>query len=257
MRLRLAFGVVAQLEPDLILLDEVIAVGDVRFQRKCLEWVRRRREAGAGLLFASHSLEQIAQECERAVWLDAGGIRASGTSADVVAAYREAMSSETRARTPAPDPEASGHLELRRNRLGSQEATISDVRLLGPDGSPTAERPMGGPLEVSMVLDVPRGPGVEDPIVAVTLVRAGDGVVCYDTSTGAEGLSLGPLRGRRAVSLTFDRLDLLPGEYHVDVGLYEAAWAYAFDYHWHAYSFRIVGNASDSGVYRPAHVWQL
>jgi lipopolysaccharide transport system ATP-binding protein len=257
MRLRLAFGVVAQLEPDLILLDEVIAVGDARFQRKCLEWVRRRREAGAGLLFASHSLEQIVQECDHAVWLDAGGVRASGSSADVVAAYREAFSNETRARTPAPDPGDAGPLELRRNRLGSQEATIRDVRLLGPDGSPTQERPMGGALEVSLVLDVPPGAQVEDPIVAVTLVRAGDGVVCYDTSTGAEGLAVGTLDGRRAVSLTFDRLDLFPGEYHVDVGLYEASWAYAYDYHWHAYAFRVVGTASDSGVFRPSHVWQL
>jgi lipopolysaccharide transport system ATP-binding protein len=107
------------------------------------------------------------------------------------------------------------------------------------------------------VLDVPEGAAVDEPIAAVTLVRASDGVVCYDTSTGAEGIALGTLDGARAVSLMFDRLDLFPGEYYVDVGLYEANWRYAYDYHWHAYSFRVVGHASDSGVYRPPHVWQV
>ena len=257
MRLRLAFGVIAQLEPDLILLDEVIAVGDLRFQRKCMQWVRRRLDAGAGMLFASHSLEQILQECDNAIWLHAGGVREAGAVEDVVAAYRDAMSSETRARTPAPTGEDTGTLELRRNRFGSQEAGVVDVRLLAPDGVEVQEVNVGGAIEVAAVLDVPAGTAVDEPIAAVALVRAADGVVCYDTSTGAEGIALGVLDGRRAVSLVFDRLDLFPGEYYVDVGLYEANWRYAYDYHWHAYSFRVVGHASDSGVYRPPHVWQV
>lgn len=257
MRLRLAFGVVAQLEPDLILLDEVIAVGDLRFQRKCLHWVRERREGGAGLLFASHSLDQIEQECDRALWLDAGVVRESGTAEDVVAAYRQAMSSETRARTPAPAPSDDGTLRLRENRLGSQEATISGASLLAPDGSQLDEISTGGSLEVALVLDVPAGATVEEPIAVVTIERGTDGVVCYDTSTAAEGLHLGTLAGPRRLSLVFDRLDLLAGEYFVNVGLYEGNWAYAYDYHWRAYAFQVTGQGSDTGVYRPPHSWRI
>src|SRR5215208_1583939 len=152
MRLRLAFGVLAQLAPDALLLDEVIAVGDLRFREKCLDYIRARCTDGAGVLFASHSVDEVARECGRAVWLEAGGVRAIGEA--VVAAYRDAMHSETRDRTPPP-AQTSGDLELRRNRFGSQEATIVDVELRDGVGRPASTMPSGGPLEVSFVVRTP------------------------------------------------------------------------------------------------------
>ena len=255
MRLRLAFGVVAQLEPDLLLLDEVIAVGDLRFQRKCMDWLRERRSHGAGVLFASHSLETVQAECDDAIWLDAGGVRAAGAVADVVAAYRAAMDDETRARTPAPKADGgAAPLELRRNRFGSQEAQVAAVTLRGEDGREVGEIASGAPLEVA--LDLRCETEVDDPIVGVALVRAADGTVCYDTSTAAAGLRLGTLRGERRVTLSFDRLDLMPGAYFVDVGVYEADWRYAYDFHWHAHGLAVTGQAADSGVFRPPHAWR-
>ena len=82
MRLRLAFGVIAQLEPDALLLDEVIAVGDLRFQAKCMDHIRELRERGTAVLFASHDLDKVAEECSRAVWLQAGGVRTDGRRRD-------------------------------------------------------------------------------------------------------------------------------------------------------------------------------
>ena len=257
MRLRLAFGVLAQASPDALLLDEVIAVGDVRFRQKCLDWVRGRcDEGGTGVLFASHSLDEVASECDRAVWLEAGGVRAIGDAAHVVAQYRDAMHSETRDRTPAGDGPA-GELELRRNRFGSQEATIEEVELRDGLGRPVSELESGGPLEVSFTVRTPSGETVDEPIVSLTIARAEDGTTCYDTNTDNAGVPVPGVSGERRFTVSFDRLDLLPGEYFIDVGVYEREWRYAYDFHWHVHRLRVGGGSPDGGVFRPPHRWDV
>jgi lipopolysaccharide transport system ATP-binding protein len=256
MKLRLAFGVVAQLEADALLVDEVITVGDLRFQRKCMERINAMRDGGTTLILASHDLEQIAAECEQAVWLQAGAVRALGSSAAVIAEYREAMYSATVERTPAPSGEQRGELELRRNRLGTQEATIESVGLRGPDGVPVSEIASGKSLTVSLELSSRTQP-LRDPIVGVTINRVSDGVVCYESTTEADGVRLGTVDGTVAVELEFGRLDLLPGDYVLDAGIYRADWEYAYDYHWHAYPLRVLGPRHDKGVFRPPHRWNV
>jgi len=256
MKLRLAFGVVAQLEPEALLVDEVIAVGDLRFQRKCLDRIRKMRERGTSLLIATHALEQVADECDRAVWLQAGGLRSQGESAKVIAEYREAMAAATMERTPAAEEEESGELELRRNRFGTQELTIDAVNILGPQDTVTSEVTTGASLTVALRLGCRNGP-VEDPIVGVTLHRVSDGVVCYDTSTEGDGIRLGKVDRELEVRLRFDHLDLLPGDYVIDAGLYRPEWDYAYDFHWNAYPLRVVGSQSEKGVFRPPHDWEV
>jgi lipopolysaccharide transport system ATP-binding protein len=256
MQLRLAFGVLAQLEPDALLLDEVMAVGDLRFQQKCLEYVQTRCAAGAGVLFASHNLEQVARECTEAVWLEAGAVRTVGPADAVVAEYREAMHSETRELTPPP-VDSTGPLELRRNRFGSQEATIEDVELRDGLGRTLVELPSGEPLEVSFTVRTLAGRPVSAAIVGLTISRAADGTICYDTNTVSDGVLVPEIAGERQFALHFDRLDLIPGEYFVDVGVYERAWHHAYDYHWHVYPLRVVGSSSDGGVFRPPHRWEV
>jgi lipopolysaccharide transport system ATP-binding protein len=258
MRLRLAFGVVAQLEPDLLLLDEVIAVGDLGFQRRCMERIAELRRRGTAVLLASHSLDQVVDECERAVWMERGQARAQGSADEIVQLYRTAMHDETRARTPDPDDDGAPleGLELGRNRFGSQEAMIGDVALAGPDGLPVDELPVGGDLTVSLSV-TPVARRLDDPVVGVTLTRVTDELTCYDTSTDGEGVGLGKIGEAVELRLSFEDLGLLPGEYWVDVGVYSADWAYAYDYHWRAYSFRVTGSGHDNGVFRPAHRWEL
>jgi lipopolysaccharide transport system ATP-binding protein len=258
MRLRLAFGVIAQLEPDLLLVDEVIAVGDLGFQRRCMDRIAELRERGCAVLLASHSLEQVAEECERAVWMERGRVRAQGAADEVIELYRTAMHDETRARTPEPgDDEApTGGLELGRNRFGSQEAVIGDVDIAGADGLPAGEIAVGAGLTVSLTV-APVAGALDDPVVGCTVTRVADELTCYDTSTDGEGLALGRVVDPVAVRLRFDELTLLPGEYWVDVGVYPSDWEYAYDYHWRAYGFRVTGSGHDNGVFRPSHRWEL
>jgi lipopolysaccharide transport system ATP-binding protein len=256
MKLRLAFGVVAQLEPEVLLIDEVIAVGDLRFQRKCMDRLREMRAQGMTLIMASHGLEQVEAECDRALWLQAGGVRAYGEPGHVIDEYRNAMASATLERTPAARVDGGGELELRRNRFGTQEMTIEAVRLLSGEGAAISELTSGRPLRISLRLAA-AGAAIEDPIVGVAIHRASDGLICYDTSTQSSGLSLGTVRGELGVELEFERLDLLPGDYLVDVGVYRPDWEFAYDFHWQAYPLKVVGSQSDKGVFRPPHRWEV
>lgn len=251
MKLRLAFGVVAQMEPDLLLVDEIISVGDLRFQAKCMNRIREMRDRGATLVLASHHLVQIREECDRALWLQAGGVRAWGDPATVIDEYSSAMQSETLARTPPPVPEAGGDLELRRNRLGSQELTVENVTL-----TPSAEVGSGEALTVLLELRPNPGP-VASPVVGVTIHRVADGVVCYDASSEADGLVIGTVSEPVRVAVHFDRLDLVPGDYVLDVGAYRGDWDFAYDFHWQAYPLRVTGSGGDGGVFRPPHTWSV
>lgn len=259
MRLRLAFGVLAQLEPDVLLIDEVIAVGDMGFQSKCMEHIRDLRRKGTAVLLASHSLEQVADECDRAIWMERGEARAQGDAGEIVALYRTAMQNETRARTPTATgtaPPEAGGLRLGENRFGSQEAVIRDVALLDPGHQPIEEIAHGSGLTVSFTID-PLDGVLDRPVVGVTITRAADELTCYDTATDGEGIALGRVDAPLHIDLAFEELALLPGEYWADVGVYTAGWEYAYDYHWRSYTFRVTGRSPDSGVFRPVHRWRV
>ena len=252
MKLRLAFGVLAQLEPELLLVDEVLAVGDLGFQAKCVERIREMRSAGTGLLLASHDLSQVVAECERAIWLHGGRVRQVGPAGSVVAAYREAGREETLARTPTTGP-ADGPLALHVNRFGSQELTIEHVAVLGPDGAPASDVISGGSLSVSLELQ-PRRPGIADPIVVASLIRVADDLLCVECSS-AGALRLGALDRPVTATLTIERVDLAPGEYVLDLGVYTPDWSFAYDYHSHAYPLRITGEPGGEALIRPPYRW--
>jgi lipopolysaccharide transport system ATP-binding protein len=253
MKLRLAFGVIAQLAPQALLLDEVLAVGDMRFQRKCIEHIMGLKDAGAAILIASHGVDELAELCDDAVWLQAGSVRALGPAEAVVGEYREAMRSATLERTPA-QADGQGDLELRRNRFGSQELLIEAVRVIG---SADGELEGGGRLDVHFELR-PTAGRVRAPIVSMSIHRVVDGVLCYDGSTEADGIVISDVERPVTVELSFPRLDLVPGEYLLDLGVYEADWAFAYDYHWHAYGLTVTGRGvSDRGVFRPQHAWSI
>jgi lipopolysaccharide transport system ATP-binding protein len=248
MRLRLSFGVVAQLEPGLLLLDEVIAVGDLRFREKCMARVEELRERGTSLLFASHDLEQVTEVCDRALWLQEGRVRVQGEAEHVVEEYQQAMQAETFARTPAPEEEVAGTLKLRENRFGTQELTIEEVVI---EGSADGVAEPDGTLSVNLRLRRDGSP-ILRPIVGVTIYRVEGDVACCEANTETDEVSLGEVDGEIWVNFSWDRVQLLPGEYVVDVGVYEHEWNFAYDYHWHVYPLKVLGHQEASrAIFEP------
>jgi len=256
MKLRLAFGVVAQLEPQALLIDEVLAVGDLRFQAKCAARVGELRDAGAAVLITSHYLDQVAAECDRVAWLQSGTVRMIGEASAVIAAYENEMRSQTIARTPSAGFGDIANLELRRNRFGSQEVTLDSVALLGPGGEPADA--LAGGEQLSVVARMT--PHLDTPaevLVAVAIRRASDGVVCAATNSEREGLRVALDGAAATITATFERLDLVAGDYRLDVGVYETSWEFAYDYHWSAYPLRISGPDGGEGVLAAPVSWGM
>jgi lipopolysaccharide transport system ATP-binding protein len=253
MKLRLAFGVVAQLAPRLLILDEVLAVGDLSFQEKCMNWIRGLRENGTSLLFASHNLDQVAEECDRAMWIQQGRVLGLGDAEEIVDRYRGATQEATLMVTPAPDevPDGDGAVEglvLQETRFGSQEVRIEDVQVgTGGDG----EADPGETLEVAFTIRADARH--EELAVSVSIQRPEGEVICLDVNTQADGIRVGPLAagGTQRIALALDDLELAPGTYYVDIGVFPPDWAFSYDYHWRAHRLRVPGNRYAEFVYRP------
>jgi lipopolysaccharide transport system ATP-binding protein len=250
MKLRLSFGVVAQLNPGLLLLDEVIAVGDLRFREKCMARINELKAAGTSLLFASHDLEELAEQCDRALWLDEGVVRLAGPADEVVEQYRESMHTETYDRTPAPtDGAVDGELILRTNRFGSQELTIEEVSLQGSTSAAVVEP--DGSLMIEFTLR-PAGPPIENAVVGVSIHRVEGDVACCEANTDMDDVTIGAVSDDKRVCFQWDDVELYPGQYIVDVGVYEPSWKFAYDYHWHVYPLKVIGTETSEAIFRPS-----
>jgi lipopolysaccharide transport system ATP-binding protein len=227
MQMRLAFAVAIHCEPDVLLVDEVLAVGDLAFQEKCLEATARLRARGAAIVVVSHDLSMIASMCDDAVYLRNGRVAAFGGAGVIADQYRAAAHDETLSPPPAeparPDPVSP--LVLGKTRFGSMEAVIEQVRIvwLEPD-----DRHGHGRLRVT--LSCGSDGAIEDAIVVVKILRE-DGRVCYETSTEAARMIVPTLQGQLTVSVEITGMALDPGSYYVDVGLFERAWKHAYDHH--------------------------
>ena len=252
MQMRLAFAVAVHTEPEVLLVDEFLSVGDLAFQSKCLQRIDQLKAEGCAIVLISHSADQIQELCDRALWLRKGQVVAYGEPDVVVGEYVVEMRSQTQQRTPKRPPQVtkSGvELRVNENRFGSLEIEITDVRLL-----PISEINSGDSLcvEIEYQLEKP----IDSPIFSVAISRE-DGEICFDTNTEAMGQSLPLLEGDGQIKLHLDRLDLSGGKYFVNVGVYEHNWAYAYDYHWHVYPLEIRSPVRDKGILNPPLRWEI
>jgi lipopolysaccharide transport system ATP-binding protein len=245
MRLRLAFAVAIHAAPEVLLVDEVLSVGDLAFQQKCLVRLGELQAEGVTIVVASHDLAQLERMCSRALWLDEGKQRHLGTPAEVVERYQEAVHE----RMPPPTPTADGKL-----RIGSGEVEIVGVRLLDSGGEETAVVAAGRPVIVE--IDFVAKQTIDEAIFVVSAHARRDGARCFDLNTESDGLRVGPLRGAGTMRLALERLDLAGGHYLLDVGVYDAGWAHPYDYHWQAVSLE-VGGATAPGPLGPPRRWSL
>lgn len=261
MRLRLGFAVAAQTRPRILLVDEVLAVGDIGFQRKCLDRIAEFRAGGCAIVLISHDLAQVEATCDRVLWLRDGAVAGLGAARGVVSLFQSEMLQATAERTPeaAPGEEdvpaqvGAAHLRLNHNRFGSLESRITRVQLLDASGREVSRVGTGEPL--SILLWVDGRIRLDTTHVSVTLAND-KGVDILDATTEAGGLALPARAGAVALRLDLGRLDLAQGRYLLSVGLYEAAWTFAYDRHVNAYDLWVDGPDSWCALV-PPQSWQL
>ena len=285
MYMRLGFAVAINVDPDVLLVDEVLAVGDESFTHKCFDKLAEFRRRGRTVLLVTHSLDLVTRFCDEALWLDAGVIREQGDPKRVVDAYlmdvarvenaamgREAIvpSVEMLAapeELPASDDAVASEaaevgspdaieppkdmFKAIEGRWGTREAEIVAVDLIGPDGAPGRVFQSGDPLAVR--IGVHAHQPLTDFVFGFGIFNA-DGVCCYGTNTGIEGAQPEALTGDAEVVVHIDRLDLVEGSYKLDVAVHRQSGA-PYDYHRLLYTFRVTSRLKDTGIYRPEHRW--
>jgi lipopolysaccharide transport system ATP-binding protein len=258
MKLRLGFAVAAHVEPGILLIDEVLSVGDMAFQQKCVDRVRAYKAEGSAIVLVSHDLTQVEAICDQVLWLRHGEIAALGRPGQVIGDYKAEMSRISRALTPASlkPKRSSGGILLQPgdNRYGSLEVEIEQVRLLDRLGMPTMAIETGDPLAIEVTMSA-AGP-ISSPILSVSLGSSGPDEL-IDLNMAIDGRNIDSITGTRQAVLHLDRLDLAAGHYAISVGVHQQHWSHAYDYHWRAYPLTVRSMQRDQGAIVPPHHWQI
>ena len=254
MYMRLGFAVAIHVDPDVLLVDEVLAVGDEGFTHKCLDKFAEFRRRGKTILLVTHSLAVVERFCDEALWMEQGHPGAHGDPRRVVDAYltsveageeqllaettRRAVEDKARESSSPPPPSADAAtppdmFQAIEGRWGSREVEITDVALLDRDGSPSFVFHSGDPMMVR--LKVRASTPTPDFVFGVSLFNA-DGVCCYGTNTYLEEMEPEELAGETEVGFAIDSLDLVEGTYKIDVAVHKRD-GFPYDYHRQLYTF--------------------
>ena len=257
--MRLGFSVAINVDPDVLLVDEVLAVGDEPFTHKCLDKFAEFKRRGKTVLIVTHTLDLITRFCDEALWLDQGVPRAHGDSKRVIDAYlldvaaqEERAMKEPRSTRASAAPIAPADMSTAgEGRWGSREAEILSVDFLRRDGTSARVFESGEPMDIRLRV---RAHHLLDDFVFGIGIYSADGVCCYGTNTDIEGALPGEFRGDADVGIHLDSLGLVAGTYKVDVAVHRKNGA-PYDYHRDLYSIRVTSRLKDVGIYRPPHRW--
>lgn len=261
MFMRLGFSLAVHTDPDVLIVDEVLAVGDAAFVAKCKERIAELRKAGKTLLLVTHDLEAVERWCDEAIWLHQGRIKDRGEPRRVIDQYRTFLergeeaelfqNAESESAQQQAEDVAQHSVEA--SRWGSREIEIANVRLVDRDG---AVRLLLHPEDkVTLEFDYAQHEAVKDVVFGVGINRS-DGLVVHGTNTDIERLMVPVLRQRGTVRFTIDRLGLLEGTYTIDVAAHRSD-GYPYDYHKQVLSFVVRSPMSMVGVALPAHRWDI
>ena len=255
MYVRLGFAVAVHLDPDILLIDEVLSVGDEEFSQRCIARIQEMKLKGVTMLFVTHQLDLVRQLCDRAIWLDHGEVCGIGDPMRIVDAYLQRVSGtetvEERDRDAAEDDDENELSE--EERWGSGEVLIRRVSLRDHKGRDLVA--LGGETHVEIELSVDVRQPQEDCVFGVGIFHA-DGTCVYGTNSDIEGWQSERVDSYGTVRFVMPSLSLVAGNYRIDVAAHTRS-GRAFDYRRGALRFVVGSRVRDVGVYRPQHEWKF
>ena len=263
MYLRLAFAVASHIEPDILLIDEVIAVGDHIFQQRCLKRLSQLKERGVTLVLVTHSLEIVQRFCERGIWLENGRIQEDG-EIELVSEKYKAMQYQQHVNKRSPFLERVSTADWQRltqagqavNRWGNGEIEITKVELLNDTAEPQTSFRVGDSLTVRMHYQAPNR--VEKPVFGIALYQA-DGLHINGPNTKQARYPIATVYGCGYIDYTIEALHLLPGTYEVSVAAYDTQALQAYDHQHRLYRFQVLsgGVMESAGLFYLPSRWHL
>lgn len=272
MYMRLAFSVAIHVNADILLIDEILAVGDTGFQAKCFHKLQEIKAGGTTIAIVSHSLDQIEQICEKSYWIQEGRIAVEGTPREVHPQYLDYMARERirlsdqkiqadadncvqehSAKEKISEKRISQGTTADGKRWGNGMARICSVRLFNEEGKETVAFRTGRKMTIEIHYEVKKT--VEDAIFGIGIFRM-DGVQCYGTNTKLDHLDSFSLKEDGQICITFENLSLLPAQYTLDLAI-ESGSHIAVDYCTKIKQFETFTDTNDVGVVRLQHQWYL
>lgn len=256
MFVRLAFAVSTAAEPDILIVDEALSVGDAAFSRKSFDRIMALRERGVTLVFCTHALYQVEMLCEQAIWIDQGRIMAHGGAADVVARYNDHLKSQERA-ARAHDA-ATGSGETRVLGAADRLARVQGVQLLvngaacAPHSTPELR---SGADELGVQVHVRHDVAVAPPTVAV-LISDATGMHVTSCTSFHDGVQWQAAQGALTACVYLPALPLMRGEFTVDVFLMCERAIHVYEHVVHAARFSVVAAGPEPGIVRLPHRWE-
>lgn len=286
MYMRLAFSVAINVDADILLIDEILAVGDVTFQNKCFNRLKEIKSKGTTIVIVSHSLAQIEQICDRSIWIHDGLIKEEGSPKKVhmdyfdfmiqkqlerdrenvakqsaeqgsrksseVALYAEI--SETASRSEPSEQSSDTLLETaEKKRWGNRNAEITFLKITDINNEKRSVFKTGADIIISFDYCVFQQ--VSNAVFGIGLFNS-DGVQCYGTNTRIDGIPRFSLSKNSMAKILLKNVSLLPGKYLVDIAI-ESENGIPVDYYREACSFEMVSPVSDVGICRVEHQWDL
>lgn len=260
MYLRLAFSTAIHFDPDVLLIDEVLAVGDSRFRRKCIDRLNDFKKAGKTLVLVSHDMDQISSLCDEVLVLEEGRIVTQCDPKNAIQCYHDLMQQRTEKRaaqlggvTAQPGPVAG-----QGTRLGTQEATILAVHLYNDQGKATDSIFSGESITIELEY------GLVEHVFDMALslgIYSETNVKCFEASISSIRTAFGSLSKQGRIRCRLPEVPLIPGRYYINLGLYPTNWDYIYDYHWQTHTLHMIGRegilSGTSGVVLIRPVWSV
>jgi len=238
---RLGFSVAAYLEPDILLVDEVLSVGDISFQTKCIDKIRQLQANNTTIVFVSHNMEAVLDLCQKTILLDHGEVVAEGQPRHVIKEYRER--SRRRLTSSSTADTTIQHTPI----------SISSVAFLNHEGIEDGPFRIGDNILIRIDLEAHQP--IRKPVIGVAFFND-TGICIYGHNSKVDQWDPGNVCGPLRVEIKYDRVQLFPGYYFVTVGLFDTTGITPYDYRDKAYGFSIQGtDMGHLGLVHLPHVW--
>jgi lipopolysaccharide transport system ATP-binding protein len=241
MQVRLAFSTAIQTDPEVLLMDEVLAVGDMEFQQKCLDVLNRYRKEGVTIVFVSHDLGSVRRFCDRTLLLNRGEQAALGETGEVIDRY-----------VYGGREESPKEAEETKSRWGDRKVEIAGVKFLDKFGSEGVRFNSFDPLTVRIFYDAHER--IPNPVFGIALYSE-DGVHLYGTNTELKNLSLRYLEGKGYIDLVVEKVPMLAGRFLLTVAVHTHN-QQPYDWHDREYAFDVIPTGRDAGIVDIPCTWR-
>jgi len=247
MYMRLGFSIAINVDPDILLIDEVLAVGDASFVPKCLDKIFEFKRKGKTIIFVSHDLATVDRISDEVIWLNEGQIKMQGYPKKIIDSYMRYVQQKDENTTDDIQKETT------ENRWGSREIEIANVKLVDKNG---VKKSIFKPEEPFFIeFEVKAKKKEKDFVFGIGIYNTG-GILCYGSNTLIENFTSKEITGTGKVRIQIPSIHLINGTYLLDLAVHKKD-GYPFDYHHFRYTFKVVSKHLDIGIIRIPHNWEF